>query len=65
MCRGRRPTFLVDDAERHVPGTAVRVRLPAETLFLFPDEAVPPRAAGCRRRVPGGRPVDDSNHGET
>jgi ABC-type Fe3+/spermidine/putrescine transport system ATPase subunit len=31
--------FLVDDAERHSPGSAVRVRLPAETLFLFPDEA--------------------------
>ena len=31
--------FLVDDAGRHAPGTPVRVRLPVETLFLFPQEA--------------------------
>jgi len=32
-------TFLVDHAERFGPGTAVRVRLPVETLFLFPTAA--------------------------
>jgi ABC-type Fe3+/spermidine/putrescine transport system ATPase subunit len=31
--------FLVDDAERHSPGSTVRVRLPVETLFVFPDKA--------------------------
>jgi ABC-type Fe3+/spermidine/putrescine transport system ATPase subunit len=30
--------FMVDDAERHSPGSAVRVRLPVETLFVFPSE---------------------------
>ena len=34
-------SFLVDDAERHPPGTAVRVRLPVETLFLFPADDDP------------------------
>ncbi len=47
--------FMVDDAERHGPGSAVRVRLPVETLFLFPDEAgdTPAVAAG---RMPVGLP---------
>lgn len=32
-------SFLVDHAERFEPGTAVRVRLPVETLFLYPARA--------------------------
>ncbi len=47
--------FLVDDAERYAPGSPVRVRLPVETLFLFPDEAGDPSAARLAPALPVGR----------
>jgi chorismate mutase len=39
--------FMVDDAERHSPGSPVRVRLPAETLFVFASQGNG-RTAGVR-----------------
>ena len=47
--------FMVDDAERHSPGSPVRVRLPAETLFVFASQGNG-RTAGVRAGKPGREP---------